>query len=422
MGTFRPSDHFWELARQLESVRRIYQSNFLGNWDFGWINQYSLVDKYQMALGQLTGHSWNDLQQTLGLSSTFATALEAAHLRVKTLSGLEASLNDLHRVLPQISLWADRHFSQFREVDQLLRTRPGMLDALTVTPTQLFAETVASMEAIVSSVAVPDYLLSTITVFPNSYLRFVRDQVWRVARAEEESPERAHVATKVLEYSRGISLEQTALTTAMLESSPTDDTPVDSNRPLKCNVLRVLNQHASPMYAGLQEIEDDTLSSLLPEQIRQTSIALAKLVLQLKELGLSNGRELFHLTTRCFDALLDLTYVIAGDRIQFGHVVGQLYMIFHEATEKSRTLRGAGVTHLEALVDVQRLRHYFCHDFENNPHRGGVSQLSETSEIFMRLIGKKRPILPMDWKRAQLAVYIELVTMLEAIRDYIVTS
>ncbi len=120
----------------------------------------------------------------------------------------------------------------------------------------------------------------------------------------------------------------------------------------------------------------------------------------------------FKPTNRSFYACLVIPTRVATDERDFGEVVDHLYFLLYEGAGDARRLtERIAAERLEALWRLKQLRLGFRHDVDHGSEAGEKNR--KIGKAYEALIGAVTPRSRSDWARAQVALYEQLVQMLE---------
>jgi hypothetical protein len=139
------------------------------------------------------------------------------------------------------------------------------------------------------------------------------------------------------------------------------------------------------------------------------------------ELNVESEREgrpaLFKPTSKMYPACGIVSTRVAADEASFGEVVDQLYFLLYEGSGyAARLLERCLNDHLAALWRLKDLRTGIRHDIDHGDNRSIKKKNREIGEAYRSLVGVVIPRSRADWISAQVALYRQLVDMLELIR------
>jgi hypothetical protein len=142
---------------------------------------------------------------------------------------------------------------------------------------------------------------------------------------------------------------------------------------------------------------------------------LVRLVYDLNTEAEREGRPpVFKPTTKSQYACMFIATRVATEDDSFYAIVDQLYFILYEGSADAQRLTATwGTDRLEALWLLKHLRRGARHDLAHGRDREIEQKIESVAEAFKKLIGAVIPKARADWCRAQLALYTQLVEMLE---------
>lgn len=373
---------------------------------------------FNRQFSSLVINDWAKSFEALGASSRFIKSFEASRLLIDRSQGLTNAISAISRSIPSFNSMADQYLRIFEDLERQLRVRQkALFNDLRWTPTELFANTIASLQATLD-VAPKTWTVSGAALrLPDSYLSFASGQFRRLARREAE--EEQDVVLKVLNHATGIY----AGTTATLESfgsadgvTPQTDAEEESEaQTQRHNVFRVLNQHCAPLYAS-RGASPLTIAETAPSVISGLGCQLVELVTQVNDAH--PGEKPFTVSNRTLRAAALLPTTIATGEAVFADVIDHLNYLLCEGSNQAQRLAHLFAKEdpvLGPMVRVTRLRNYFRHDLEHGRESEVRRKLRRIHEDFHFLIGQSRPVSTADWKKAQSKLYGQLVEMLEII-------
>jgi len=183
------------------------------------------------------------------------------------------------------------------------------------------------------------------------------------------------------------------------------------------------NNHFARLEARFKEIDsedvevdgDELVEESCESRLADLGYHLVRLVHDLNEEAERGGEEVpFKPTTRTLHASAAITWVSASDSTSFNVVVDHLYFLLYEGTgEAKRLIEKWGDRWLDALWLLKHLRLNARHDVNHGKKRGVEAKNRKIGEAFKGLIGAVTPKTEADWCRAQVALYEQLIEMLE---------
>ncbi len=228
-----------------------------------------------------------------------------------------------------------------------------------------------------------------------------------------------------MDHTDELFLESSALVHFSLEESQEDEVH-DSSRvehslldASRFNVFQALSQHLSPHYSVKRRLLlAKAIERSLPAKVHALGCDLVRLVYELNLYVQSSGRgeEIFKPTNRSVHASLILPNLVASNDREFGDIVDQLFFMLYEGSGNGNRLKPLLTdSQLRPLWIVKHLRLHHRHDVEHG--QDTRKKLRAVGIAFEELIGSPHPTSAADWKRAQLALYRKLVSMLKIIYD-----
>jgi len=294
------------------------------------------------------------------------------------------------------------------------------------TATEAFTNTVATIGAVLEASAPFGAFQDDVHNLAGAYLTFSQHQLDKFALGEHK----AYVAATILDHADELFLESSALVHFSLEESQEDEghdhscvehSLLDASR---FNVFRALSQHLSPHYSVKRQLLlERAIERSLPARVHTLGCDLVRLVyeLNLYEQSSRRGEEIFKPTNRFVHASLILPNSVASNDQEFGDIVDSLFFMLYEGSGTGNRLTPwLTDSELRPLWIVKHLRLYYRHDAEHG--QDIRKKLRDAGIAFEELIGSPRPTSAADWKRAQLALYRKLVSMLKIIYGRLTTT
>ena len=339
-------------------------------------------------------------------------ATERIRTQLKGVGGLQTNIENISATLSGLNF-----HPQVQLTGRILRN-DGAIEA--------FTNTVASIGAVLEASSPLRVFQDDIRNLAGAYLTFSQHQLDKFVLGEHK----AYVAATILDHTDELFFESSALVHFSLEESQEDEVDddlrvehslLDASR---FNVFRALSQHLSPHYSAKRRLLlERAIEKSLPVKVHALGCDLVRLVYELNLYVQSSGRgeELFKPTNRSVHASLILPNLVASNDQEFGDIVDNLFFMLYEGSGTANRLTPLLTdSELRPLWIVKHLRLYHRHDVEHGQDIG--KKLREAGIAFEELIGSPQPISAADWKRAQLALYGKLVSMLKIIYDRLNTT
>ncbi len=346
------------------------------------------------------------------LAESQMLATERIRTQLEGIGGLQTNIENISATLSGLNF-----HPQVQLTGRILRN-DGAIEA--------FTNTVASIGAVLEASSPLRVFQDDIRNLAGAYLTFSQHQLDKFVLGEHK----AYVAATILDHTDELFFESSALVHFSLEESQEDEVDddlrvehslLDASR---FNVFRALSQHLSPHYSAKRRLLlERAIKKSLPVKVHALGCDLVRLVYELNLYVQLSGRglELFKPTNRSVHASLILPNLIASNDQEFGDIVDHLFFILYEGSGTANRLKPLLTdSELRPLWIVKHLRRYTRHDVEHG--QDIRKKLRETGIAFEELIDSPHPTSAADWKRAQLALYRKLVSMLKIIYDRLTTT
>jgi hypothetical protein len=185
-----------------------------------------------------------------------------------------------------------------------------------------------------------------------------------------------------------------------------------------------LNQHLGFVYrVDLAVTVDPAVAAAIPTRICELGGVLVFLVTKINQRsGFAAREQVFRVTTRSLLASSLIPSFVTGSEAAFGEVIDALYFLLYEGAGGTKN-RLTDIVSDEVLAPLWRLKHlrlHYRHDIEHGDDRDIKKKYKNIAAAFRALCGRDLPSRPGEWTIAQVALYAQLVSMLERIEEAIV--
>lgn len=405
-----------------------------------------MIENYNLIQGVINNPA---VQQFLNES-----AVQSQYLRESTVSLSNQLRQNLYDsgILSEISR-IKRNFQERPEYEEILKNRSLLLAphlSLMVKNVQLLSDSIAVNQANLSSLmsesrasftlpvtrisesfaslsALSEHYRTSFAIYQYafehilSYQRFVSMQLRKIKNEPKElAIRRAQVieySGELFEMSEGVIESGFIFSDEIEEKEEEKETDSQESRP---NLYPILNQHVSNLYRkdrdyDLEEVEDTFFNSL-PAKISIHGTKLISLILEINEsTERDTGKPIFTPSTRAMEACLKIPTLIARSEYDFSKIVNLLYSSLYEGAgcSNNRLKKVLTVSQLNPLWNLKHIRLDVVHDVCHGKEKDVEKKLMKIGDAYKILIGKSKPRSGKDYLIAQLALYINLSTMLE---------
>jgi hypothetical protein len=219
----------------------------------------------------------------------------------------------------------------------------------------------------------------------------------------------------------------TSVTAAELgaEFTAADEQPVEASEVprVQPRLYGPLNQHLGFVYrVDLAVTVDPAVAAAIPTRICELGGVLIFLVTRINQRSHLAGKQIFRVTTRCLSASSLIPSFVTGSEAAFGEVIDALYFLLYEGAGGTKN-RLTDIVSDEILAPLWRLKHlrlHYRHDIEHGDDRDIKKKYENIAAAFRALCGRDLPSRPGEWTVAQVALYAQLVAMLEKIEEALV--
>jgi len=338
---------------------------------------------------------------------------------VKTFDDMTSIASQVAKSLPNFDSWALKQHNQLELLQGLLPESTAAM--IQFSPTQVLKDSVASLMAAVETFSPPQEILIEGQRLSQAYFSFASNQLERIRGIEEVG---RSIRCTVLDVTSAMFEESTDLFHLSLEDIR-PGYPFEPTLPnTRHNLFPLINQHLSPIYSR-SELEtdqiqtDDLVRNSLPGRVHGIGGVLIELIFGINGHQQSSGSELvFKQTDRVMTGASRVPNVVVTGEESFAGIVDYLYFMLYEGSgDASRLLDISEDAECQPLWKLKHLRRYFRHDLEHGSKTDIRKKKRETREAFETLIGKPLPRSTHDWKRAQVALYEDLVDMLSKVLE-----
>ena len=296
-----------------------------------------------------------------------------------------------------------------------LTTRFSALAELAKNPIESIVDSLVPFEALANSIGLSGSLLDAAVQPVVAFESFIEGQ-----RARLESTASAFEMRNRLEFidAAGRLLEDTSNAAELAILMTRDLTPTPFPEDWQVNLYLSLAQAADEVDLSDEEFSaDEFVDERCEAGIVDRGRRLVRLIFDLNTEAEREGEELvFKPTNKSQHACMIVPTQVATDDRTFDFVVDQLYFLLYEGSgEASRLISKWGDEHLGALWRLKHLRLGARHDVAHGDKKSIAKKMKTIAAAFSALIGSTVPKLRRDWCRAQLALYEQLIEMLEAL-------
>jgi hypothetical protein len=219
----------------------------------------------------------------------------------------------------------------------------------------------------------------------------------------------------------------TSVTAAELGAEFTsDEQPLEASEVprVRPRLYGPLNQHLGFVYrVDLAVNVDPAVAAAIPTRICELGGVLVLLVTQINQRSRLAGKaQIFRVTTRCLWASSLIPSFVTGSEAAFGEIIDALYFLLYEGAggTKNRLTDIVSDEMLEPLWRLKHLRLHYRHDIEHGNDRDIRKKYESIAAAFRALCGRDLPSRPGEWTIAQVALYAQLVSMLERIEETLI--
>jgi hypothetical protein len=294
------------------------------------------------------------------------------------------------------------------EIDELMRRIDAVADF--ELPSQRILESLASTEALLESHRMSRDLAEA-AIRPHLELQdFVRRQLaladFEPSIVQEKRLQLIDVATDLL-GAMGEGLELGLLMSGVpseMESLPAVNIYAELARAVEDVNLESAEVNVESVAAESAPVRIATLGSQIVQLIYDLNVEAER----------EGKKPVFKPTNKTLFACAVIPTHVASDQLSFSLVVDSLYFVLYEGSgEAKRLLEMTSEDKLAPLWSLKHLRNSVRHDLDHGPDAEVSKKSRRIGETYMALIGSAAPRTKADWARAQVALYSQLVKMLE---------
>jgi len=184
------------------------------------------------------------------------------------------------------------------------------------------------------------------------------------------------------------------------------------------NVFRALATEVAAYDYEQQDVDaGSAVDNSCSNQIVQLGASIVQLVFNLNvESEREGGHPVFKPTTKTMMAFAIIPSRVAQDADSFAAVVDQLYFLLYEGSGDAKRLTALkDRSALEGLWRLKQLRLGFRHDHDHGDASATKVKHLKVGEAYQAYTGQVIPRTDADWMAAQLALYEDLLGMLQGI-------
>ncbi len=314
---------------------------------------------------------------------------------------------------------AETHATLFRHIEDSsgqvadLANRYSELAELARNPIESIVDSLVPFEALVNSIDLSGPLLDAAVQPVVAFERFVESQ-----QALLESAASAFEVRNRLEFieAAGGLLEDTSNAAELAILMARDLVPTPSPEDWEVNLYLGLAQAAEEVDFSDKEFSaEEFVEERCEAGIVDLGRRLVRLIYDLNTEAEREGEEdVFTPTNKSMHACMIIPTQVATEDRSFDFVVDQLYFLLYEGSGAAKRLISKwGEEHLDALWRLKHLRLGARHDLAHGDKQSISKKMKNIAAAFDALIGSSVPKIRRDWCRAQLALYEQLIEMLE---------
>ena len=161
----------------------------------------------------------------------------------------------------------------------------------------------------------------------------------------------------------------------------------------------------------------ELVENALPAKISKKGIEMVSLFEKVQKLDLS----LVTLTPNTCGAIARIVSLIASNDDEFELICNSLYQLFYEGfgSNNHRASKYVPFNDCDALITIKHLRLSYDHDIYHGNKNEIEKKNQKIMNAFYKLIKKRMPESPKDYKLCQLRLYEIIIDWLKAIIDKI---
>ena len=185
----------------------------------------------------------------------------------------------------------------------------------------------------------------------------------------------------------------------------------------KYNLFKELSQATGYIVRDERENAVELVENALPAKISKKGIEMVSLFEKVQKLDLS----LVTLTPNTCGAIARIVSLIASNDDEFELICNSLYQLFYEGfgSNNHRASKYVPFNDCDALITIKHLRLSYDHDIYHGNKNEIEKKNQKIMNAFYKLIKKRMPESPKDYKLCQLRLYEIIIDWLKAIIDKI---
>lgn len=185
----------------------------------------------------------------------------------------------------------------------------------------------------------------------------------------------------------------------------------------KSNLFKELSQATGYIVRDERENAVELVENALPAKISKKGIEMVNLFEKVQKLDLS----LVILTPNTCGAIARIVSLIASNDDEFELICNSLYQLFYEGfgSNNHRASKYVPFDDCDALITIKHLRLSYDHDIYHGNKNEIEKKNQKIMNAFYKLIKKRMPESPKDYKLCQLRLYEIIIDWLKAIIDKI---
>ena len=319
--------------------------------------------------------------------------------------------------LDSLALLATRQSEFFGKLQErqteLLNARFSEINELARRSMERIVESLIPVEALLDSMQMSEAVLDAALLPSSAYQAFADIQIELASSATS----RIETANRLLfvdaagelleEMSKGIEFA-----VLIAKDLATTEIPVD----WEVNLYAGLARKAEEVDFEAEGFEaEELVEGSCEAGVAHLGQRLVRLIYDLNTEAEREGKlPVFKPTTKSLYACMLISTQVATEDDSFHRIVDQLYFLLYEGSaDAKRLIETWSAERLDALWRLKHLRLGARHDIDHGKRREIEGKTESIAEAFRKLIGSVIPKVRADWCRAQLALYNQLVEMLE---------
>lgn len=282
-------------------------------------------------------------------------------------------------------------------------------------------------EAFASVTALSEYYHSSSSIYQYAfhhtllYQRFVSAQLDRI---KNEPKYLAARRAQIIEYSGELfEMSEDAFESgfALCDENEWKEENRESEAQGSCpNLYPTLNRQISYLYRqdrdyGFDDVEVAFFNSYSAKISMQGSKMISLIIIINESAERNSNIPIFKPSTRSMEACNKIPTLIARNECEFSKIVNLLYFLLYEGTggTNNRLTNVLTESQLNPLWILKQIRLDVAHDVCHGKEKDVEKKLIKIGDAYKTLIGHSKPRFGKDYLNAQLALYMNLNTMLE---------